>query len=184
MIIQPITSFLIINSVKDNYKHKEILLNLIEKIDKNEMKNSDDNITNSDWNLPKETEREYMKYFLEHVVNEPMNKMTKHFKSENWNIPNVWFQQYYKSDYHDWHLHAYCQFTNVYFIELPNNEDKTEIFDLLTNKTVEYVDIKEGDILTIPSNFIHRSKAINTNKRKTVISFNSNIDSVNPQLVN
>ena len=172
-----------INSVKNHTEHKEILLNLINKIEKNTMYEGDDKIGNSDWTLPKDHKREYMNYFLNNIIEEPMNKMSKYFKSDKWTIPNVWFQQYYKSEYHDWHMHSSCQFTNVYFVELPSNKNKTEIFNLLTNKTFEYVDIKEGDILTIPSTFLHRSKAIDEDKRKTVIAFNTNIFNVNPNLV-
>ena len=184
MIIQPINTFLMINSVKNHSQHKEKILNLIEKMEKSSMMEGDDRISNTDWNLPRKTKREYMDYFLQNIIKEPINKMADYFKCDQWTIPNVWYQQYYKSDYHDWHLHPDCQFTNVYFVELPSEENKTEIFDLVQNKTVNYFEIKEGDILTIPSCFLHRSKANNNdNQRKTVIAFNTNIFNVDPNKV-
>ena len=66
--------------------------------------------------------------------------------------------------------HPNTQFTNIYYLELPDSLYKTEVKDI-NNNILEF-DAKEGDILTIPSHLIHGSKP-NSNKRKTIISYNS-----------
>ena len=52
----------------------------------------------------------------------------------------------------------------------------TEIYDYTTNKKIPNLYVKEGDLLTFPSIFPHRSTINNTNKRKTIISFNTNFN--------
>ena len=86
-------------------------------------------------------------------------------------IHNIWFQQYEQHDKHDWHTHTESQFTNIYYVELPDGE-KTELFDEVD------IDIKEGDILSFPAYIFHRSKPNISNQRKTVISFNSSFESL------
>ena len=51
-----------------------------------------------------------------------------------------------------------------------NHEDAKKMF-LQANKILDF-DVNEGDILTFPSYFIHKSKP-NGVKRKTIISYNT-----------
>lgn len=53
---------------------------------------------------------------------------------------------------------------------------KTEFYDNVNNKVIETVDIKEGDLIIFPAHILHRSKRNITDKRKTVIAFNLDID--------
>jgi hypothetical protein len=154
----------------DNYKEiNKKLLFLIDKIPNNPLKGRNDNISHTDWNLPPELKREYLDYFFE-IIEPYMLKISKEFKSKKCEIDNIWFQQYYKSDLHRWHTHAKCHFTNVYFVELPCKSLGTEILDQ------EKLDLHEGDLLTFPSYLYHRSPRNLGEKRKTVISFNTNFE--------
>ena len=81
-----------------------------------------------------------------------------------------------------WHLHGSSSFTNVYYIELPNKKSTTEILDM--NHNLITLNIKEGDLVTIPSMFLHRSSPIKGEERKTVIAFNSSYEDVNNKEVN
>ena len=71
-------------------------------------------------------------------------------------------------------LRTVCQ--HIY-LELPNNEDKTDFFSILDKKIITDIDIKEGDLITFPAYILHRSNT-NSMKRKTIISFNSSFDSI------
>ena len=83
----------------------------------------------------------------------------------------VWFQQYIKGNQHAWHRHPDCIFSNIYYVDLPDGASKTTIRFLGREFSV---DIREGQIITFPSFLEHCSKPNNTDKIKTVISFNSN----------
>jgi len=86
-------------------------------------------------------------------------------------LKEVWFQQYCKSDTHSWHVHEHTHFTNVYFLELPQPEFKTEIREFGTTNLIEY-NATEGDIVTFPGFLEHRSPILESDQRKTIISFN------------
>jgi hypothetical protein len=158
---------ILITKIKDNKKINKNLLKLINKI-KNEYSNNEGtmSIYNTDWSLPKEYKREYLDYFYK-IIKPYMNEIAIKLYSKNWVIHNCWFQQYLKSDYHQWHTHQATNFTNIYFVELPDNSLATEIFKHRKLK------IKEGDLITFPGYMYHRSPLNNLKKRKTIISFNS-----------
>jgi len=153
----------------DNYKkiNKDILT-LIEKI-KNSNQHIDNNISNTDVFLPKNYKRDYLDYFYK-IIEPYMYKISLKLFSKDWVIHNGWFQQYCKSDYHNLLTHAGANFANVYFVELPDKSLATEIYK---NKNLN---LKEGDLLTFPAYLYHRSPVNNSNKRKTIISFNSSFE--------
>ena len=154
----------------DNYQDiNKKLLFLIGRIPNTSLKQLNYNISHTDWNLPKEAKREYLDYFFQ-IIEPYMLKITQELKSKRFTISNAWFQQYYKFDVHPWHTHPDCQFTNVYFVELPLKSLGTEILD------EEKLDLNEGDLLTFPSYLYHRSPINLEDKRKTIISFNSNFE--------
>ena len=98
-----------------------------------------------------------------------MDNLQVYYKAKRWKIINSWFQQYEKNSYHEYHNHPQSNFTNVYFMELPDTNFKTVI--KIENKEYEY-SVKEGQLITFPAHLLHTSKP-NGNERKTVISFNS-----------
>jgi len=130
--------------------------------------------------------------------NKPIMDYGKEFITEIWptlqtflktnyhkkiNVGNAWFQSYKNNQYHSWHTHQGCQFSAVYYIELPNNKITTEFYDIFKKKSYIPKDIKEGDLLIFNSSTLHRSPENNSNQRKTVISFNFDIsDSESPDL--
>jgi hypothetical protein len=150
----------IVSRVKNHKKIKNNLLSII----KNSHSNSYQNISNTDWNLNEE--RKYSKIFLENIK-ENMNYLANKLSVKNWEIDSLWFQQYLKNDEHDWHTHVKTHFANVYYLELPSKELVTEFID------GEKIKAKEGDLVTFPAYILHRSALNKTNKRKTIISFNS-----------
>ena len=127
----------------------------------------------SDWHIT-EVPRPYLvKFFkeIEHLILNVGNKIHMGMFGEfEWNIHYAWFQQYYDGGNHWWHTHQECQFTNIYFLELPDESYKTEIMGL-DGKKIEY-EAKEGQMITLPSFLLHRSKP-NQSGRKTILSFNT-----------
>jgi hypothetical protein len=105
--------------------------------------------------------------YIASLITPYMDKIAIILDSKKWNINNGWFQQYTKSEGHEWHTHAKTNFTNVYFVELPSTSLGTEILNY------QKLDLKEGDLLTLPGHVYHRSPKNFTNERKTIISFNS-----------
>tara|TARA_R100001244_G_C5096582_1_gene117737 strand:+ start:10 stop:525 length:516 start_codon:yes stop_codon:yes gene_type:complete len=165
MKIKRIEAEVFILDVPEHNQYKDQLLKLID-----EMPNqSFDWVSKSDWNSPKSFERKYLDLFYTKVIGSAMCKLQDYFKSVNWKISTGWFQQYGKDSYHQWHVHGGTNWTNSYFLELPDNDYKTEIKN--QNKLIEY-DVKEGQLLCFPAYLLHRSKP-NGNKRKTIIAFNS-----------
>jgi|TARA_B100000424_G_C22660084_1_gene363216 hypothetical protein len=165
--------FYVITKVKE---HKNVKKNLLKLI--NDMPSSYiSGISKTDWHLSKETPRPYLDYFYK-IISPYMNKMAIKMKCKDWVISNGWFQQYNKTDEHPWHNHGYSNFSNVYYIELPEKSIKTEFYDIVNNKVINTMKVKEGDMITFPSSLIHRSPKNLSSKRKSIISFNSNFEYV------
>tara|TARA_R100000963_G_C4574129_1_gene57833 strand:- start:82 stop:594 length:513 start_codon:yes stop_codon:yes gene_type:complete len=165
MHLKKINCEFIINDIPNHQTHKNILLNLIDKIPNNPYAN----ISKTDWNLPKKFERKYLEYFYPNIAKFFMNDLQEYFNAKRWRITNAWFQQYEKNSSHEYHNHPESNFTNVYYVELPDPHFKTVIN--IGKKEYEY-EIKEGQVITFPAHLLHTSRS-NRSKRKTVISFNS-----------
>jgi len=162
----------------DNHKeHKENILSLIDKLPVEGIKTEHCKIENTDWNLPSNIKREYLQYFYHEIARNLCMEFNKKFNLKAYRIHNGWYQQYNKGEYHGWHTHAGCNFTNIYFLEMPEKEMVTEVLDM-NNNPIE-IKAKEGQILILPGFLHHRSKVNNFNSRKTIISFNSSFVNLN-----
>ena len=88
-------------------------------------------------------------------------------------ITKIWFNQYEEGGEHDWHNHPGCQFTNCYYLELPDAEYATEVVG--ADGKLCKIQATEGDVMTCSSWMKHRSKP-NGPGRKTIIAWNSNYE--------
>ena len=165
MHIKELKTELIIYDVPEHERHKSMILSLIDEIPNNPF----EDISKTDWNLPKKFERKYLEYFYKHVSCYMMGEQQKYFNAKKWEINGGWFQQYNETSSHCYHTHPKTNLTNVYFVELPDTNFKTSI--LIGGKEYEYK-VKEGQIITFPAHILHSSKT-NNSKRKTVVAFNS-----------
>ena len=181
MKIIKINSGYFIDTIFDFKKHKKVLLELISKMPNKNRKSIIEQISKTDWNVPRDYNREYLNYFY-NIISEHMYKICDFLHTDKWIITNAWYQQYKKLDKHDWHTHTNCQFTSVFYLELPEKKYSTQLFNSFTKKVIK-TNVKEGDILTFPSYMCHRSIANKSNKRKTIISFNSNFDESHKKLM-
>jgi hypothetical protein len=159
---------IIITKTKNFTEINSKLLSLINKIPNNSLIEYQDNITHTDYNLPKNFKREYLEYFLE-FIKPYMLEISIKLHAKKIEVANAWFQQYTKNSLHHWHTHPRCHFTNIYFVELPLKSLGTEILNH------NNLDLNIGDLLTFPAYYFHRSPINLSEERKTIISFNTDI---------
>lgn len=130
-------------------------------------------ITKTDYHLEQHISKDYIK-----IVNQPIQKLIeKNFLKLGYNqvqVMNCWFNQYTEGSQHGWHVHVGCQWTNIYYVELPDDAPKTQIISPIDRSKIITLDVKEGDVLSLPSFILHRSPSVKGTTRKTIIAFNSN----------
>ena len=155
--------------------HKKNLISKIYKIPNNPFKMTPkgDTISHTDWNLPEQMEREYRDYFIKNIFDDYAKNFCNKFKNGSVVLNGLWFQIYRENDSHEAHTHPRCHFTNIFYLDLPNNNLKTQI-DLPGGKKLD-IDVIEGDILTFPAYYWHRSPVNKSGKEKIIISFNIDI---------
>jgi hypothetical protein len=163
-------NYLFIYKIPNFLKHKENLINLINKIPKNTL----DTISHTDWNLPTSMHREYLEYFKNNLADDYVKSFCKHFKINNYTFNNLWFQVYSKGDYHGIHTHSKTHFTNVLYIKLPSKNLKTKVISLFEEEL--NFEAQEGSIVSFPAFYSHESPVNKTEEDKIIISFNSNIE--------
>ena len=162
---------LVITKIKE---HKNIKKMIMEEIN-NTKQTSFEKITSTDWKTPANIERTYFTKYIKDIINKYYTRIAEQLGLKDFNltkliIHNWWFQKYNKNSTHDWHTHAGSHFTNVYFVELPNKENATQI------KGLKNLNVEEGDLITFPAYWAHRSPINKTDKRKTIISFNTSYE--------
>jgi hypothetical protein len=150
---------------------KEKILSSIERAEFSSVSYSSSIISKSDWNAGKDCYREYMQYLFP-ALGYHMEEVYSFYGFKRINIHNCWFQQYQKGSGHMWHIHMDCQWTNVYYVEMPDEAPFLQLKDPIT-KQVKEINVEEGDIISFPSFIIHRSPEMKNDVRKTIISFNS-----------
>ncbi len=131
-----------------------------------------DVVSKIDWSFAKDSERPWVKLFLP-CFTVSLTEMMSSMGYTGFGIPEIWYQQYLEGNSHGWHVHGE-HFTGVYYLEYPKGSSPTEIcspFNLRSRK----IDVSEGDCIIFPSHWIHRGPP-NKSERKTIISYNINID--------
>ena len=151
---------------------KPIILESINSFTIKTIKNKQDSISRTDWQINKYVPRTYFKH-LDPFIQTTYFEFVKSMGASKLNINNIWFQQYQINDTHNWHCHPGTHFSNIYYLELPEDAPRTEFkhpFNI--NKTFSF-DIKEGDVLTFPGWYVHSSPVVKSDTRKTVVVFNT-----------
>ena len=143
------------------------------QIGNNSSLNWDCHISRCDWDYGNDWSRPWFKLFRPNFDLSVKKLLRESYYDAPLDLHYTWFQQYKSKDSHGWHIHG-CQFTGVYYLEFPRGSSQTEIVSPFSNKK-KRINVKEGDIIVFPSTWIHRAPH-NKEKRKTIISFNFNID--------
>lgn len=133
--------------------------------------NQNQKISNTDWHLNQDVINvgAYFKH-LKDPIESHLAAFCDAFGYKETSTKNIWFQQYLKGDYHCIHTHGDCNFSNVLYLELPDNSLATKFY--FKGEQVE-LDVSEGDIISFPSFLAHESPINISGKRKTIVSFNS-----------
>lgn len=158
---------------------KDTLLELIDRSPAGSMVNDNDqlNITKVDWDVAADFSRPWVSYLLTHL-NPHIAEVFKEMNFSKFRIKEIWFQQYMMAASHGWHTHG-SHFTNVYYLELDEEAPKTVLINPFTRE--EFIpDVKEGQTLVFPSYVVHKSPDDFFDKRKTIVSWNSDIDIEHP----
>ena len=154
---------------------KDKVLSSIDKMPETSISYTTGHISKCDWQLPRDYPRKYLDV-LEEPIYTFVKKQFAKLGYSDVSITNVWFQQYNKNSSHGWHEHLECQWTNVYYLQFPEETPKTQYLNRLSGE-IHTFDVKEGDILIFPSFITHCAPKNESDKTKTIISFNSNVRS-------
>jgi hypothetical protein len=130
-------------------------------------------ISKLDWSRSQSNNRPWVNVFKEKFLIS-IEEIYKSMYYEAVKIEDIWYQQYTKGDQHHWHIHGQ-HFTGVYYIEFPEGSPKTKVVSPLTKDIIE-VDAVEGDLIIFPAHWIHSSGIPMGEGRKTIISFNFDMD--------
>lgn len=167
-----------IDKISNHEEVKPQVLAAIASMGTHSMYEENQNIFNTDWHLLPQVRRPYWDILVPHLK-EYYEKLVDVYSPVpcNYGVHTFWFQQYSKGDSHDIHLHDKCTFSSVYYVSLPNGASKTTFY---LGDTEFEVDVEEGDILTFPSSFLHKSKPNPVDEIKTIIAFNCDMEPVQP----
>ena len=170
------------------HKHKDTLLNLINEAkcvrnaplegmsDMMPHQAKTSPINRVDWEYSTDYKNRPWVNFSVKLIQSKLNSMLE----ENLGLTGVkftdlWFQQYIQNDCHNWHIHD-CNFTGAYYVELADEEyNKTE---LVNGDEIFTPAVDEGDICIFPAFIIHRCPVIQSTNRKTIISYNFDIQHI------
>lgn len=169
-----IESACLISKFKYHGEIKDELLNYIAKQESkpSERKDGQERISNTDWYVKQLKQREYWD-FISPYLEDHMRGVCDELKilPNDRQIGNFWFIQYEKNDYRTWHRHCGTTWTNIYYVELPEPKMSTLLMSDYDGRIIQ-PEVEEGDIITFSSNILHCSPIVETNSRKTVLSFN------------
>jgi|TARA_R100000388_G_C7242436_1_gene162489 hypothetical protein len=168
MIVQEIKCPFIKIKVRNHKKYKNKLLRLLKKTLNQKLQYPNSLVSKSDWNLEDNSKKLYLKDFGE-MLKPEYDKIFDYFGCNKIDMQNIWFHIYQKDDKYAWHTHPRCNFTNIYFLDLPNKKEQTLIKDM-HGKQYKF-NVQEGDLITFPAFVKHKSPK--TKSTKTVIVFNS-----------
>lgn len=168
-------------SHNENHKvDKLTILDNIRKIGKYSIVRPHEEVDNTDYHVREDYLSKAELQAKKDYFNVIMEFVRQHYSAiaDKMNLHGVelathyWFHQYTQVNSHfDFHMHQGCMLSNIYYVELP--EGAGTIFKTINGEFK--VDVKEGDLLTFPSIFLHKSAQLKTKSRKTIISFNSDV---------
>ena len=122
-------------------------------------------------------EKPYQKEFfslLEPYLSEFRKNCAYQFKE----MPAMWCQRYYTNEYHPPHDHGAIGYSAVFYASLDNKvHDSTLFYSPLQGlngmrEDPRSITVSEGDLIIFPANLLHMAPAHQSEKERTIISFN------------
>lgn len=161
--------------VKEHETFKKYMLDYIEKQPRLEI-NDKDKIYNTDYEDVK-IDKPYIDEAIR-VLGPYLGNICERLKLNDVNVKEMWYQQYVKGNFHQWHTHPHSGWAGIYYIELPSDDTKTQLYDSLENKVIDNLDLREGDLFVFPATLLHRSPENTTDNMKTILSFNFDFNKI------
>jgi hypothetical protein len=171
MALYKIDSAYSVISLSNHNIIKENLISLINSSYGESIYDGVDRINDTDWNISSNSDREWVKYFLDNCSDQIVS-LYQDLGYATFQIESFWYQRYKSNDHHGWHSHPDTTFSNVYYLELPEESAATEIISPYYKNIVE-INAREGDLLTFPAYLNHRAPTNISEKNRTVIVFNT-----------
>lgn len=167
--------FYTISKFSDHEQIRDNLLDLLSNSNYTSPKHpqSEVDITKCDWNVAQDFHRPWVEYLKDKLL-QHMLEVYKNVGYDGYTLHEIWFQQYLTGSGHGWHTHS-GNFTQVYYLEMPEDAPKTQLVSPFDQKTIIEVDVQEGDIISFPSFVIHKGPQNNSTKQKTIISYNTSV---------
>jgi uncharacterized RmlC-like cupin family protein len=171
--------------IKNHFKIKENILNILNKNSFKEFTQKDDYINDYihklDWFMADDPNREWFK-IVQQPLYETLLNMAQSIGFTEIALEHVWFQQYQQKGRHGWHVHGF-NYTGVYYLEYNKKENPPTEFLYPCNLKEKFsIDVEEGDIISFPSFIIHRAPINNSLENKTIISFNLDFKTPNSDI--
>ena len=163
----------------DHDRIKDSLLDYIKNDSHIESINRDgyysDRVSKSDMDVCNDLNRFWVNKLIPNL-NISLEEMLSSMGYTGYSLIDIWYHQYSEGDTYGWHHHG-LQYSGIYYLEFSKECGRTSMCSPYNLKS-RNIDAKEGDVIIFPSHFIHRALP-NKRERKTVISFNLNLDSSN-----
>lgn len=160
-------------SLTEHQEIKESLLEIIDSdnITKQNVITQNQNIHKTDYFLKNKDKLYYniIMPLLEKSLRKCLNEIE--YDKLVTNMSSIWYQQYNKLNYHNWHDHGGARWSVVYYVELDPSSPGTQFKDCITSNPIS-PNVKEGDVIIFPGWMLHRSSPNLSRKRKTIISCN------------
>jgi len=173
---ESLTTFPIkISKLKQHEDVKEKILDYINQQENcEELIGDGNNITRVDWNTSRFDNTRPWVQLIGSLLGAHILEWSSDYGYSGFEVAEMWFQQYDKGAIHNWHVHG-CNFTGIYYVDLPDDVSKTEYLDPCDFKNIKTLDVNDGDVVIFPSYMFHRSPTNESDKRKTIISWNFNV---------
>jgi hypothetical protein len=149
--------------VEQHDQYKDLLLNSIDEMVANNNIGLNEKGYLYDFNIPK-APRTY-KSLTKGLLHPYIEEIAELYGLHNADTGIWWFQQYFQNSDFGWHHHN-GHWACVYYLELPEMSETTEFLNY------GQFNVQEGDVIFFPTFLVHRSPAIKSWQRKTVIATN------------
>lgn len=99
--------------------------------------------------------------------------------NKDFEIKNIWFQEYTSGQYHSPHFHGSYGYSVIVYVQFDKTIHKPTIFcnpnTYDTENFYKSLVVNEGDLVIFPSNIVHFVEPVLTDINRTIVSCNVNL---------
>lgn len=159
--------------IKDYLKFKDGLISSLE-LDKHHAIDSEyERINRTDWDVSQDNvyDKRWSQIFFHYTFNQ-IKSFYHSMGYDSFYIDTIWFQEYQRGDFHNWHDHDGSDFSNIFFLHFNKLNPGTEF--MVDDKVIQ-ADVSEGDLIIFPGKVRHRAPVNDSDERRLVIVFNTKV---------